>query len=63
MSKEEIKTNMIDWRPWEHRQFMQSTPELMTKAALVEYVDKEVEGKAEIEVLIKNGILTEEDLK
>ena len=62
MSKEEIEKNKLDWRPWEHRDFMQATPELMTKIALIEYTQKRSTGEGELEEMIKSGLLNRNDL-
>lgn len=62
MSKEEIEHNKLNWRPWEHRSFKQSTPELTTHMALVEYAQKESTGREELEEMIKSGILSKKDL-
>jgi hypothetical protein len=62
MSKEEIERNKEGWRPWEHRQFAQSTPDLMAKEARLDYLYKEAEGTDELERMIKLGLLSEEDI-
>lgn len=62
MSKKEIEKNKKNWRPWEHRSFMQATPDLNSKDALIEYAEKESTGKVELDEMIKMGLLKEEDL-
>ena len=62
MSREEIEKNKINWRPWEHREFKQSTPELMEKEARIEYLKKESEGKEEMEEMIKLGLIPSDEI-
>ena len=58
----ETEKNKKNWRPWEHRSFMQATPDLNSKDALIEYAEKESTGKVELDEMIKMGLLKEEDL-
>ena len=62
MSREEIEKNKINWRPWEHRKLKQSTPELTENEARIEYLKKELEGKKEMEEMIKLGLISIDDI-
>ena len=62
MSKEEIEANKDGWRPWEHRQFKQCTPDMMDTEVRVEYLKKETQGSEEMEEMIRQGLISKEDL-